>query len=99
MPPLGIITSSSSAAATAHEPAVPILPAAQTAALAMVSHHLPPPLDVGTDLQHGASGMGGGLGFIADVTTQVQIQPLPGFPQVQVSHVVSIFFASPELPV
>jgi hypothetical protein len=86
MPPLGVNTSSSSAAATAPEPAVPILPAAQTAALAMVSH-LSPPLDMGPGLLEGASGTGGSLVSSAYMATQGQIQPPTGFPQLQVSNV------------
>jgi hypothetical protein len=80
MPPLGVITSSSSAAATAPEPAMPILPAAQTVALAMASH-LSPPQDQGSGLQQG-------LVSSAYATTQGQIQPT-GFPHVQVSPVAS----------
>jgi hypothetical protein len=86
MPPLGVITSSNSAAATAPEPAVPILPAAQTVALAMASH-LSPPQDLGPSLLEGASGMGGSLVSNAYMATQGQIQPPIGFPQVQVSNV------------
>jgi hypothetical protein len=86
MPPLGVNISSSSAAATAPEPAVPILPAAQTAALAMVSH-LSPPLDLGPGLIQEASGTGGSLVSSAYVTAQGQTQPPTGFPQVQVSNV------------
>jgi hypothetical protein len=89
MPPLGVNTSSSSAAATAPEPAVPILPAAQTAALAMVSHHSPP-LDLGPGLIQEASGTGGSLVSSAYMATQGRIQPPTGFPQLQVSNTVPV---------